>query len=671
LRSGNIENNSFHPHVSPRYRADIDGLRAIAVLFVVAFHAFPNSMRGGFIGVDVFFVISGFLISSNIFENVLNGTFSFADFYRRRIKRIFPALIVVLVSCLAFGWVSLLADEFKQLGKHVAGATIFMSNFLLWGETGYFDNVAETKPLLHLWSLGIEEQFYIVWPLIIWASRRWAFNLLAVVVLAGISSFAANIWLALSDEVGVFYSPQSRFWELVVGAGLAYWSVALSGRRDSALSNSWCEAISWIGFSSVCVSALFFQGGQRFLGCWTLLPALGTCLTIAAGPQAWLNRHVLAHRFVVAVGLVSYPLYLWHWPILSFLRVTQSEFPSPALAAKGIVVSLVLATFTYHFVEKPIRFGSRKAFVTGLTLAFMCSIGLSGFYIFQHEGIDTRDSIRQFTNNVNELQRTPMVDEACKSFVEIKHFRFDYCRYRGGRGDTTVAVVGDSHAHVAFPGIAELLANINVNTVLLANSSCPPLAGTPSAVKAARPGSALDAELETCEIKIEQIYSVLAAKPEIKKVFFFSRGAVYLSGHGFGPHEKSIARPPIITSERFEAGLQRTTTALSTLGKRVYFVLENPESGLDPAVCLERPFRIKARHCDVDRATVERRQKEYLGIFRRLKDATVIETLPSFCPNLRCEVMRDGKLLYADDDHLSVEGSRFQAEKILRHWLEQ
>ena len=155
-------------HLShPKYRPDIDGLRAIAVLSVVCFHAFPDLLKGGFIGVDIFFVISGFLISTIIFENLDKGTFSFSEFYSRRIKRIFPALLLVLIACYSFGWFALLADEHKQLGKHIAAGAGFVSNFVFWNESGYFDNAAETKPLLHLWTLGIEEQFYIIWPLLL------------------------------------------------------------------------------------------------------------------------------------------------------------------------------------------------------------------------------------------------------------------------------------------------------------------------------------------------------------------------------------------------------------------------------------------------------------------------------------------------------------------------
>jgi peptidoglycan/LPS O-acetylase OafA/YrhL len=173
----------------PKYRADIDGLRAIAVLSVVCFHAFPVRLKGGFIGVDIFFVISGYLISTIIFDNLERDSFSFVEFYSRRIKRIFPALLLVLIACLAFGWFALLADEYKQLGKHIAAGAGFVSNFVFWNESGYFDNAAETKPLLHLWTLGIEEQFYIIWPLLLWAAWKRKFNLLTITLVIAIISF--------------------------------------------------------------------------------------------------------------------------------------------------------------------------------------------------------------------------------------------------------------------------------------------------------------------------------------------------------------------------------------------------------------------------------------------------------------------------------------------------
>jgi len=184
-----------------KYRPDIDGLRAVAVLSVVVFHAFPELMKGGFIGVDIFFVISGFLISTIIFQNLDRGTFSFSEFYARRIRRIFPALLLVLIATYGFGWFALLADEYKQLGKHIVAGAGFVSNLVLWSEAGYFDNSAETKPLLHLWSLGIEEQFYIIWPFILWLGYKCKLRIAILIVALWVISFAINIYYAHHSPV--------------------------------------------------------------------------------------------------------------------------------------------------------------------------------------------------------------------------------------------------------------------------------------------------------------------------------------------------------------------------------------------------------------------------------------------------------------------------------------
>ena len=204
------------------YRPEIDGLRAFAVLSVVVFHAFPNWLEGGFIGVDVFFLISGFLITSHIFEKLDEGQFSFTDFISRRIRRIFPALILVMACSLTFGWFALLADEFAQLGKHVASASAFVINFILAGEAGYFDNAAETKPMLHLWSLAVEEQFYIVWPIVLFMGWKRKFNLLTITILVAALSFYLNLRLVKSYQTEMFFWSVGRFGELLIGGVLAW-----------------------------------------------------------------------------------------------------------------------------------------------------------------------------------------------------------------------------------------------------------------------------------------------------------------------------------------------------------------------------------------------------------------------------------------------------------------
>lgn len=311
---------------NPKYRADIDGLRALAILLVVIYHAFPKLLSGGFIGVDVFFVISGFLISTIIYEHLETNDFSFLDFYLRRIRRIFPALLVVLIACFALGWFSLLADEYKQLGKHIAGGAGFISNLVLWNESGYFDKASHSKPLLHLWSLGVEEQFYFLWPIIIFAVWRYKINLLAVAISIFVISFALNIYQIyyLDNLANTFYLPHTRFWELMAGAILAKYSLNQNMRPQ----NNWS---SFIGLILILIGVATVNDQSLFPGYWALLPVIGAVLIINAGPKAWVNRMIFSNPILVWIGLISFPLYLWHWPVLVFARITANGAPGHGL----------------------------------------------------------------------------------------------------------------------------------------------------------------------------------------------------------------------------------------------------------------------------------------------------------------------------------------------------
>lgn len=398
------------PHLShPKYRPDIDGLRAVAVLAVVAFHSFPNWVRGGFIGVDIFFVISGYLISTIIFENLDRGTFSFTDFYARRIKRIFPALIIVLIACFIFGWFELLAEEYKQLGKHIAAGAGFISNFILLNEAGYFDNSADTKPLLHLWSLGIEEQFYIVWPLFLWFAWKRKFNILVITIIVAIASFVLNIKGIKQDMVATFYSPQTRLWELISGSLLAWFTlykkdtfanikhkldlllsrIVHSEKKepdDKMLSN----VLSFVGLLLLMYGFWRINKELSFPGNWALVPVLGAVLIITAGSEAWINRTILSNKVAVWFGLISFPLYLWHWPLLSFARIVENEVPSRNIRIAAVVLSIALAWLTYKLVERPIRFG-RYEKIKSLVLVFlMFIVGFIGYNTYQRDGLSFR-----------------------------------------------------------------------------------------------------------------------------------------------------------------------------------------------------------------------------------------------------------------------------------------
>lgn len=406
-------------HLShPKYRPDIDGLRAVAVLSVVIFHAFPGWMKGGFIGVDIFFVISGFLISTIIFENLEKRTFSFAEFYSRRIRRIFPALIVVLIFCLITGWLVLIPDELNQLGKHIAAGAAFFSNFILWGEAGYFDNSSETKPLLHLWSLGIEEQFYLAWPLFLWISTKLRLNIISIIAFLSASSFILNIQIIKIDIVETFYSPQTRFWELLSGSILAW--ITLTNKKiiygAKHRSERWIYNFilenhielhenvirNVISVSGCLLLAYGFFGitkDARFPGTLAIAPVLGAILIIFSGSNAWINRKILSNKIAVWFGLISFPLYLWHWPILSFVRIIEDEEPSIGLRITSVVISVALAWLTFNLFEKPFRLGDTNVRLKLLTLSWaMLAIAGAGAFVSLSDFTETHSPDKLIVN---------------------------------------------------------------------------------------------------------------------------------------------------------------------------------------------------------------------------------------------------------------------------------
>lgn len=465
------------------------------MLAVIGFHAFPTSVPGGFVGVDVFFVISGFLISGIIFSALERGRFSFSDFYARRIRRIFPALVLVLGSIYAAGWFLLFADRFAELGKHTAAGAGFVANIVSWREAGYFDGGADTKPLLHLWSLGVEEQFYLIWPLVAWLAWKRRFDLLALTLAVFSVSMYFNLDRIRRDLVGTFYLPHTRFWELMAGAMLAHLAHAtaapsslralrwLRHRYDAMLAAAAAtHAASVMGTLLIAVSMVVIDEQRHFPGRWAILPVAGSALMIAAGPDAVVNRWFLSRPLVVGIGLISYPLYLWHWPLLSIVRLREGQVPG--VTARWIVVlaSFLLAWLTYVLVEKPIRFGPRRRAVVPALCVLLAATAVVGLITYRADGLWSRTVNRTdkaaFSAYYNAMRRTGIAGPyrlEC-DFMELVSDRSrtsiaPSCTTRGENG--TWFLWGDSHAQALSPGIASLVPD-GMAFSQVATSSCRP-----------------------------------------------------------------------------------------------------------------------------------------------------------------------------------------------------
>jgi peptidoglycan/LPS O-acetylase OafA/YrhL len=465
------------------YRPDVDGLRAMAVLCVIGYHAFPENVLGGFIGVDVFFVISGFLISSIIFERLDNDRFSFLDFYAKRIQRIFPALIIVLASCLIGGWFSLLAIEYAELGKHVAAGAGFVSNVILLNEAGYFDTSAAVKPLLHLWSLGIEEQFYIVWPLLLFSCRRLRIPFVAVTGIALISSLVVAVQSHASNPIVAFYSPLARGWELMSGTILAlafmYWPASRNLAAERVERTGWQRNAGAVaGVTFIIGGSLFVTNESNFVLLY-VLPVAGAFLLIAAGPRAWINRTLLSHPMMTWIGAMSYPLYLWHWPLLTFARILRGE-PATGLTRITIVIAtFVLAWATYRFIERPIRTGNFNKRKAAILSGVMIVVGCAGFGLAAANGLATRP-FNVVNRGISEAMsydwQTNFRAGTCFLSGAGDNPRFaQACTPRPNPGRPLVVIWGDSHAASLYQGFIANAARHNFDVAQYTASGCPPI----------------------------------------------------------------------------------------------------------------------------------------------------------------------------------------------------
>jgi peptidoglycan/LPS O-acetylase OafA/YrhL len=563
------------PPAIDNYRPDIDGLRAFAVLSVVLYHAFPDVVRGGYVGVDVFFVISGFLISSILFTENTEDRFSLTTFYGRRIRRIFPALAVCLAAVLAYGFVSLMPFELAQLGKHVFFGASFLSNIALWSESGYFDGAASLKPLLHLWSLGVEEQFYIFWPVLLWMAFQMKATIGRLLAVLFLGSFAVNIALSVTSISDDFYLPISRFWELLAGAGLAW-------RGKIALAPNVRSWISFAGLAALLTSVALFTPGIRFPGWAALLPVVGAMAVILAGPEATVNQTIFSNRAIVFVGLISYPLYLWHWPLISYAYVIRmGRAPTHLMAAALVAASFLFAWATYRFVEYPVRFGVHRLRRTLIVAVCVAALGAGGLAVWIDGGVSERfppnldiqkvnaaklDITYQPTKGMDVLDyNSCSVGEGCSFGIGGRYALVSHL----GDGERKLALAGDSLLFHYGPRVQQLAdeGRLAANTYFVTGPSCAPV-----------PGITLRDEFVDCANVPNKLFE-LVRREKVQSVVLGAGWTGYESEKVLV--ERDGRRLPLNTVEgqdAFYANLEDYVRLLQTLGAKVYLVRGVPGS---------------------------------------------------------------------------------------------
>ncbi|MDE1569663.1 acyltransferase family protein [Aquabacter sp. P-9] len=634
--------------VGGTYRTDIDGLRAVAVCLVLLFHAgFPPS--GGFIGVDVFFVISGYLITDLILNEARAGTFTFFGFYDRRVRRILPALLVVLVASLAAGALILMPGDFAVLGRSAAYTAVGLANFFFFRHTGYFDGAAELMPLLNMWSLAVEEQFYLAWPLLLLGAvrlaRKWPHAVAALFVLVIGLSFALAVVKVAEGAKSAFYQPFGRAWEFAIGGALVLVRDRLAGLPRGA-----AEGLKFAGVAAILVPALLLDPTSPFPGPNAVSPVLGTALLLLPTRAPTLVAAALSLRPVRFVGQISYSLYLWHWPVLAFTRHYVNGAHLTDLQAIGaLAVAFGLAVLSWRFVEQPVRryraMPARRVVLSG-TLAGL-GVAALGFSIYLAEGVANRVSPQLAA--LGSFER--MWNWPCPQRAAVGEGKVLCVAGADWRTATTRGIVwGDSHAEHLMHLLDE--AGRRTNTAIALVRACPAVFSREGLRRAPAGLPAI------CADTYDSTRAMLKAAPDIRLVILasawnFMPDAIYRAG---GKPESMETGYRLLAEE-----LLRVSTDLASPGRKIVLFGDIPHWDTDPMPCLAaRDGALLRAPCDrevgrIDRSEISAVQDGVSAAFRSLKGARddVVVAVPAdaLCDASGCASHVNGEFLYLDRDH--------------------
>ena len=639
-----------------QYRPEIDGLRAVAVVPVILFHAGFSLFSGGFIGVDVFFVISGYLITSIILKELEARTFSFASFYEMRARRILPALFLVMLCCIPFAWMWMLPTELKGFAVSVASVVAFASNIIFWRQSGYFDTAAELKPLLHTWSLAVEEQFYIIFPialLLMWRFGRRA-SVLSIAVVAAVS-FLLCEYASRNHPSFNFYWAITRAWELMAGSLCAFATIRPHKMRDDVLSA--------VGLALIIASIFLFDNSTRFPSAYALLPVGGACLIILFGNRATFAARLLSKRPIVGIGLISYSAYLWHQPLFAFARIRSITEPSMWLMAGLALAVFPLAWLTWRYVETPFRNKGKLVTISRprlIRLSSATAIGLFGFGVAGH--LTWGYPLRLSTFDKAVMDAATPVWFGCRKIAD--------CYMGDPTGlHTGIAFVGDSHmGRYAYAINAELLKS-RKKAIVLEAPMCPPLLDfhTKDPTKNAK----------VCGEIYQKELAELLRHSDIKNIVLASQWANYTTGTRFrastsvydfsldGSENKEVNNNP----GEFRAALLHTIRIIRSSGKKAYIIGPVPEYNfaVPHAIFLKQRPLSGVSALERSRAEYLDRNKNVLSAFELvIKDddsVQIIDISLDLCDEKNCfPLNEDGLPLYNDGNHLTALG----LSKVLR-----
>ncbi|MBN8807525.1 MAG: acyltransferase [Sphingomonas sp.] len=655
---------------APGYRPDIDGLRTIAVLPVVLFHAGLAGFGGGYVGVDVFFVISGFLITGILLRDIDRDSYSIANFYRRRIRRIFPALVAVVLTCLVLGWLVLTPEEYEKLGLSAVAVAAFVSNFYFWKSADYFDNAQAIRPLLHTWSLAVEEQFYIFFPplfaLLAKKRRTWVVPVLATIAVASLAIAAVLVYRKPS---AAFYLPVTRTWELMLGSLLAIAPPTIGGRRTRSLAGM-------VGLLLILVPVFLFTSHTVFPGVSALPPVLGAALIIWSGAAEHVPTvaRLLGTAPMTFIGRISYSLYLWHVPVFAFAVYLTGAEMGLGLAAGMIALSFVLAWASYRWIEMPFRIARaerRWSPVTAGLIGMAVVLAVSGVVATTH-GLPSRLGPRG-AMLVDAARDKDRVHRECLSVGDTIVEPANACRL-GTPGVTPTALLwGDSHAMVTATALEAAAQARHGAFLFAATADCP--VGIGFAIDTGTEKALTETpSYRFCARYNAEMLRIALATPSIRDVVLSSRWTNWRIGEPANPAESKVdirlrddtgvATSVAGNATIFERGFRKLVDTLVAAGKRVTIVGPLPEPAFNvPQRLFVEQFGMAGSASPIKLADYRRRHQNILAIFARIRRPGVTFVWPTdtLCQRDLCPIESRGRPMFFDHNHLSVDAAKLTA----------
>lgn len=629
-----------------RYRREIDGLRAVAVLPVILFHAGFQIFSGGYVGVDVFFVISGYLITGIIIAEHEGGNFSIVRFYERRVRRILPALFLVMLCCIPVAWVWMLPSQFKDFSKSLIAVTAFASNILFWTETGYFASAADEKPLLHTWSLAVEEQYYVFFPIFLIIMWRFGRNQV-VYVTATIALFSLLLceWAWRHSPAGNFFLTPTRVWELLGGSLCAF----LLHNKTRA-SN---DLFAAIGLLLILFAIFHFDSSTPYPSFNTLAPVGGTALIILYGSQGTWVARFLSAKPLVAIGLISYSAYLWHQPLFAFARVRIATEPQQWVMVTLAAASIGLAFLSWRYVEQPFRKRPQPILPRGATIFAAAAAAAGCAFAFGAFGYLSDGATQRFSDQaLLAVDLKPNDADACiAGFAEQTA---SPCYYGDTDSDFEIAVIGDSHAGQWMPAFHQIGLQNGWKISLLAKSACP-------APKVSLFYDRIKRQYYECDDWRNSVYSHLNAnRPD----------AIVMTSSSIGYVKYNKLHP--ISIEEWSEGLRRSLSFFSDFRIPVIWLADNPQpKEMNPYLCVQRAILINDRNPAFCRSKLKEVVDQHLldsekRVVNSFAGANFLDFTDFFCDDVYCSAYIDNIIIYKDNNHITYETALHLKERLAR-----